>query len=198
MTRLQAKFIKGLIGEDQLLTDGTPQVAFVGRSNVGKSSLLNFLFSTKSLVKTSGTPGKTQQLNIFSVNEGQSYFVDLPGYGYAKLSRTDREKIRKRIVWYITEVAAVQGAVVVLVIDVKVGLTELDHQMLELLQETGVSYVVAANKVDKLNQKELHAKRVELSEYLPDTVSIVYTSTTNRRGYDNLLQAIGFDVKLDK
>lgn len=190
-TKLSAKFIKGLVGEDQILVDGTRQIAFVGRSNVGKSSLLNFLFNSRSMVKTSSTPGKTQQLNVFSVNEGQVYFVDLPGYGYAKLSQTDREKIRKRIVWYITEIAANHGATIVLVTDVKVGLTDLDHQMLSLLQEYKVPLIVVANKIDKLNQKDLYAKKVQLAQDLPDETPVVYTSVLKRRGHDNLLTILG-------
>ena len=89
-----AKFIKGIIGTDNLLTDGTPQVAFIGRSNVGKSSIINALVNRKGLVSSSSQPGKTTEINLFNINK-ELYFVDLPGYGYAKLSQKKREKLRK-------------------------------------------------------------------------------------------------------
>ena len=127
-----AKFVKGIIGSDDILTDGLPQVAFVGRSNVGKSSVINSLAGVEGLVKTGKKPGKTTEINFFLINR-QFYFVDLPGYGYAKLSPAEREKTRKRMLWYLTESEA--RPLVVLILDIKAGLTEFDGQMLELVEE---------------------------------------------------------------
>src|SRR3989338_2063045 len=107
-----AKFVKGIIGTDDVLYDGIPQIAFVCRSNVGKSSVINSLVNQADLVKVGKKPGKTTEINFFLINR-QFYFVDLPGYGYAKVSPVEKEKIRKRMLWYLTE-SKVQPACVVL------------------------------------------------------------------------------------
>src|SRR3989344_8882012 len=90
-----AEFKKGIVGTDVILTDGVPEVAFVGRSNVGKSSTITSLVNRKGLVKTSNKPGKTTEINFFSINNGKCYFVDLPGYGYAEASPKQKESIEK-------------------------------------------------------------------------------------------------------
>src|SRR6266516_2479045 len=94
-----ARFIRGIIGTNDILFDGLPQIAFVRRSNVGKSSVINSLTNRKDLVKVGKKPGKTTEINFFLINE-RFYFVDLPGYGYARLTPAEREKIRKRMLWY--------------------------------------------------------------------------------------------------
>ena len=98
---LQARFIKGIIGEDPILKEGRAHIVFAGRSNVGKSSTINKLLGSK-LTRTSRTPGKTQELNFYLVGR-DTYVVDLPGYGYAKMSIAAAEKMRKRIIWYLTQ-----------------------------------------------------------------------------------------------
>src|SRR3990167_3085191 len=114
-----AKFVKGITGTDDILYDGIPQIAFVGRSNVGKSSVINSLVNQKELVRVGKKPGKTTEINFFLINN-KFYFVDLPGYGYAKLSPAEREKARKRMLWYLTESEA--RPLVVLILDIKAGL----------------------------------------------------------------------------
>lgn len=147
MAERTATFLKGLIGDDPVLHDGTPVVAFFGRSNVGKSSVLESLLGVPGLVKISKTPGRTQQLNVFIVNR-QMYFVDFPGYGFAKMPKKDREKIEKRMRWYITE--APRPTWTVLIIDAKVGPTHLDQEMLDFMQSNGHRLLVVANKADKV------------------------------------------------
>ncbi|HFC36125.1 MAG TPA: ribosome biogenesis GTP-binding protein YsxC, partial [Candidatus Moranbacteria bacterium] len=115
-----AKFVKGIIGTDEILRDGKQQIAFVGRSNVGKSSVINSLVGIKKLAKSSATPGRTQEINFFLIND-KVYFVDLPGYGFAKISKKQREKIRKMIIWYLSY-AETKPCKVVLIIDAKVGI----------------------------------------------------------------------------
>jgi GTP-binding protein len=188
----QAKFIKGIVGTNDILKDKQEQIAFIGRSNVGKSTLINKLIGSKGLVKTSGQPGKTQQINFFLVNEdlpGEKYFVDLPGYGYAKISQKHREKMRKMILWYfISGEAKVKK--VVLIIDAKSGLKEFDIEMINVLREYEHDFIIVANKVDKLNQKQYHKNLMEIKEELGEEINILPVSAKTGRGRDKLLEWI--------
>ncbi len=189
---MKAKFIKGIVGTNEILQDGLEQIAFIGRSNVGKSTLINSLIGSKGLVKTSGQPGKTQQINFFLINEGskdEKYFVDLPGYGYAKLSQKQREKMRKMILWYfISGEADIKK--VVLIIDAKSGLKEFDIEMINVLREYNHNFVIVANKVDKLNQKQYHKNFTTILEQLGDDVTILPVSAKTGRGRDKVLKWI--------
>jgi GTP-binding protein len=155
-------FIKGIRGTDPIVTDGKAQVAFVGRSNVGKSSLINALCNKNGLVKVSRKPGKTTEINYFLINDG-FYFVDLPGYGYAKVGPEEKEKIIKLIIWYLTDSGA-KPTKVALILDVKVGITEFDRQMIEILTEHNHSFILVANKTDKLTQKELAERLASIAK----------------------------------
>ena len=183
-----AEFVKGVvIGEDRILEESKLQVAFIGRSNVGKSSVINALLDRKKLVKSSSTPGKTRQINFFLINE-KIYFVDLPGYGFAKVSFTQREAIRQLILWYITSVE-VKKRKIVLIIDAKVGLTKLDLEMIEILNENKIDYLVAANKSDKLKRNDLQKKMNEVSKIVPNKV-VILLSAKSGEGKNDLLNAI--------
>lgn len=172
-----AEFKKGLIGTDEILTDGVPQVAFVGRSNVGKSSLINSLVNRKDLVKVGKKPGKTTELNVFGINGKKAYFVDLPGYGYAERAPKQKEKIEKLILWYLMYSGATPHKVV-LILDVKAGLTDFDSEMIRVLREQGHPYLVVANKVDKLNQKELSAQLRSIKESAHEATVVPYSAAT--------------------
>ncbi|MEX0934993.1 MAG: ribosome biogenesis GTP-binding protein YihA/YsxC, partial [Candidatus Paceibacterota bacterium] len=148
------EFMRGILGSDSILEDSRPHIAFVGRSNVGKSSTLNCL-AGRNIAYTSKKPGKTQEINFFLVNDSV-YFVDLPGYGYARISAHEAEKLRKHMIWYLSE-SGVQPRWVVLILDAKVGITDLDRDMLDILAGEGHRVLILANKMDKLNQKESHA-----------------------------------------
>jgi GTP-binding protein len=190
---MKAKFIKGIVGTNEILKDKQDQIAFIGRSNVGKSTLINKLIGSKGLVKTSGQPGKTQQINFFLINEdlpGEKYFVDLPGYGYAKISQKHREKMRKMILWYfISGEAKIKK--VVLIIDAKSGLKEFDIEMINVLREYGHDFIIIANKVDKLNQKQYHKNLMEIKEELGEDINILPVSAKTGRGTDKILEWIG-------
>jgi len=190
---MKAKFIKGIVGTNEILKDKQDQIAFIGRSNVGKSTLINKLIGSKGLVKTSGQPGKTQQINFFLVNEdlpGEKYFVDLPGYGYAKISQKHREKMRKMILWYfISGEAKIKK--VILIIDAKSGLKEFDIEMINVLREYGHDFIIIANKVDKLNQKQYYKNLMEIKEKLGDDINILSVSAKTGRGSDKVLKWIG-------
>lgn len=184
----RAEFITSLVDDVPILHDGKKQVAFIGRSNVGKSSLMNMLMERKDLVKSSGTPGKTRTVNFFLVND-EFYLVDLPGYGYAKLSRVERDKLRDLITWYLSETPQ-ENRSVVLVVDAKAGVTDLDLQMFDFLQQEAVSFLLAVNKVDKLNQKDLHALKKKLEDLLPNEQKIVHVSAHKKRGRRDLFDLV--------
>lgn len=182
-----AQFIKGVVGTDPILLEKIPQIAFVGRSNVGKSSMINSLLNTRSLVKSSSRPGKTKEINFFLINE-EFYFVDLPGYGYAKTSAAHAEKMRKMIMWYL-ELSGANIKKVVLIVDANVGPKQFDLEMRDLLEGSRHSYVVVASKTDKLSQSDLSKMSKTLKEAFPACESMFYSSKT-KKGKDKLWENI--------
>jgi GTP-binding protein len=178
-----AQFIKGVVGEDAVMYDGTPHIAFIGRSNVGKSSTLNAILERKKLVKIGNTPGKTREINFFKITTSSkmvNYFVDLPGYGYAKISKNDREKLSNLIRWYITHPEA-DTALICLIIDSKVGLSTIDKEFIHLMDTSNKDYIIAANKIDKINQKAQNNLRKELiSEVRPGTKIFYYSASKGK------------------
>jgi GTP-binding protein len=169
-----ADFVKGLVGPDESLEDGKAQIAFVGRSNVGKSSVINSLTHKKDLARTSSFPGRTQEINLFLINKA-FYLVDLPGYGYAKASKEKQEQIQGLIYWYLMETDP-EKQKVVLVIDANVGLTATDLEMLGELEERGKSVIVVANKIDKLKKLAAEARLEEMRAAVGDHIVIPYSS----------------------
>jgi GTP-binding protein len=185
-----AEFLKGITGSDVILTDGVPQIAFVGRSNVGKSSVINSLLNRKDLVKVGNRPGKTTEINFFGINTKKCYFVDLPGYGYAKRPPKEKEKIEKLILWYLMYSEANMHKVV-LILDSKAGLTTFDEEMIRVLREKGHALIIVANKIDKLNQKETSAQLRAIKETAHEAVVVPYSATTATvKERDGLLQKI--------
>lgn len=175
-----AVFVKGITGTDPILKDPKPQIGFVGRSNVGKSSLINSLCNQKHLVKVSSKPGKTKRINFFLINN-QYYFVDLPGYGYAAVSAQEAEKLRQWIVWYLlTDEVKIKK--IVLVLDIKVGLTPFDKEVLELLHKNKVPHLIVANKSDTLKPAEQKQQLENIRQGVPsyqDSEIIMYSSKNN-------------------
>ncbi|HUQ30277.1 MAG TPA: ribosome biogenesis GTP-binding protein YihA/YsxC [Candidatus Paceibacterota bacterium] len=181
----KAEFSRGIMGTNEILYDGVPQYAFVGRSNVGKSSLINSLLNRTDLVKVSQKPGKTTEINFFSINNRQCYFVDLPGYGYAEASPEQRAKIEKLILWYFMYSEA-KPRLVVVVLDMKAGLTEFDTEMIRMLRKYGHPLIVVANKADKLNRKDTANQLKKISESLDGFDAYPY-SAVSRKGAEALL-----------
>jgi len=179
MNIVSAEFVKGIRGTDSVAYDGVPQIAFVGRSNVGKSSLVAAITNRKNLVKVSNMPGKTREINFFRIN-GKSYLVDLPGYGYAKVNPIEKDKLKKLLNWYLTD-SGVLPKMVVLVLDVKVGITLFDEQMIEVLRLKQHPFIIVANKIDKLSQKELSAQLKEIREAALGA-EVVPVSSTRKTG----------------
>lgn len=161
---MPAEFVRSAYAADQFPKDRLPEVAFVGRSNVGKSSLLNTLLAQaakrakrvgsihpKTLAKTSQTPGRTRAVNFFRV-DGRLYFADLPGYGFAKASHAERDRWKGLAESYLTRREPLK--LVVLIVDMRHGPTALDRQMKEWLEAHGQAFCVAASKSDKLKWAE--------------------------------------------
>ena len=159
----ECNFLLGIDKLVQLPDSSLPEIAFAGRSNVGKSSLINALTGRKALARTSNTPGRTQQLNFFDLGR-RLVLVDLPGYGYAKVSKT------QVAAWTRTLKAFLRGRValrrVCLLIDSRVGLKDLDRDMMEMLDAAAVVYQVVLTKVDKLKSDELEITASMISDEL--------------------------------
>lgn len=170
-----AVFMKGVLGDDGILEDGTPQIAFIGRSNAGKSSLINSLTGKKGLAITSNTPGRTKEINVFKINTTH-YFIDLPGYGYAKASGLAKEKLSKLIVWYLFE--SKNNPKVVLLIDSLVGPTTADLELLKDLERAGKNIVVVANKVDKIRKTHYLNHMKKLTQQIKGHTLFPYSSET--------------------
>lgn len=181
-----AEFVKGIVGSDRILGDKTPQIAFVGRSNVGKSSVINSLVLRKDLVKSSATPGKTREINFFSINK-KYYFVDLPGYGFARMAVASAEKLRKLILWYLGSGEA-HVRLVVLIVDACVAPMMHDKEMIDFLRAENISFVVVANKVDRLNQTE-RARNLRTIEAALGAAPVPYSART-KAGRETLLKII--------
>lgn len=171
-----ATFIKSVIGTNETLEDGKPQIALIGRSNAGKSSIINSLTNQKNLAKTSSFPGRTQQINLFLINKA-FYLVDLPGYGFAKIPKEERERIEKMIHWYLF--ASPYKQKVVLIIDANVGPTDLDMEMLYALEKAGKHIVVVANKVDKIKKTDYESQMEKIKTTIGNHTIIPYSSETH-------------------
>ena len=181
------EFVKGVVDWDGMPWDGRPEVAFVGRSNVGKSSLLNML-TRSDLARISKKPGKTREFNYYLVNN-KLYFVDLPGYGYAKTSKKERERWAHFIGEYLTARRFLR--LVVHLIDSRHAPTSLDEDIIRFMRESDVPYVIALTKADKLSGNERSKSIARVEEALAEVameVPIVLTSAKEQRGRRDLLE----------
>jgi GTP-binding protein len=183
----KSEFVKSVIGDDYSLKDNFPQFAFFGRSNAGKSSVINSLTNREDLVKTSKVSGRTRKANFFRINNS-FYFIDFPGYGYAKLSIIERDKMIKRIFWYI-EFSNVKPRVVFLIIDARVGLTKIDEEMIDILKKSNHQIIIIANKIDKIKKSLLKEKISSIQEKAQNILVFEYSAKTNE-GREELLSKI--------
>lgn len=180
------KFIKGIIGDDDILASNIPQIAFVGRSNVGKSSLINTITNSK-VSRTSSFPGRTQEINIFLINNS-FYLVDLPGYGFARASGLGREKIGELIDSYLFNSIYNQKKVV-MIIDAGVGMTDKDILMFNELINYEKDFIIIANKIDKLKQSEYQKKMKEIKSIVGECPVYPFSNKT-KKGLDVLTDEI--------
>ena len=172
-----------------------PQIALSGRSNVGKSSLINTLLGRKSLARVSSAPGKTITINYYGI-DGKMYLVDLPGYGYAKRSASSKESWSKLTEdYFLNNPSSDALKLVIQLIDIRTGPTDDDVMMINWLIDNGVAFSIVATKCDKLSKSQLEAKLNEIyDEYLKGTdIKILPFSSVSRMGKEELWQRI-FDA----
>jgi GTP-binding protein len=161
MTITSAEFVKSVANIKDIPKHNLKEIAFSGRSNVGKSSLINCLLNRKKLARTSATPGKTRQLNYYRIN-GQFFFVDLPGYGFAKVSKAELAAWRQLIEEFITSSRNLKG--VISIIDSRQGPTQLDMQLIEWLDSLHQPLLLVATKTDKLSRSQLLNQMMKFSK----------------------------------
>jgi len=169
-------------------TNELPEIAFAGRSNVGKSSLLNRLVRRKAFARVSNTPGRTREINFFKVND-RFVLVDLPGYGYARIAKTRKAEWLPLIEGYLRQAPALRG--VVQLLDARHAASNDDLLMLDFLAEVGVPTIVALTKIDKLRPHELPERVRDLSVQLQlDEEQMIPFSATTNAGRDDLAAAV--------
>ena len=184
---MDARFVRGVTRWEDLPDTGVPEVAFIGRSNVGKSSLINMVLGRKELARTSGTPGKTQEFNYYLIDE-RLYLVDLPGYGYARIAQTERARWSRMIGRYLTE--RVPLRTVIHLVDSRHDPAEMDREVMQMMKGSAAAYVIALTKTDKLSGNERSASQARVRRALSALgmeVPVVATSARDRRGRDELL-----------
>lgn len=181
-----AEFIISAVGPKQYPTDNLPQIALAGRSNVGKSSLINKFINRKNLARTSSKPGKTQTLNFYLINNDQFYFVDLPGYGFAQVSQSVKAQWGKFIDQYLSSCDEVRG--VIQIVDIRHAPSKDDVSMYEWLMSKNLPTLVVATKADKISKGQWQ-KQLKLLKNTLHTVpeqEIIIFSAENGIGLDAL------------
>lgn len=188
----QASFLKSSAAVGQCPKPNKPEYAFIGRSNVGKSSLINKICQRKSLAKISSTPGKTQLINHFTINKDEWYLVDLPGFGYAKVSKTLRSSFSKIITDYIKNRENLMCLFVL--IDSRIPMQKIDLDFMNLMLEEGNPIAIVFTKTDKLNKVEyasnMKAYEEKLLEYWEELPPVFYTSSKNGEGTKEILDFV--------
>lgn len=191
MEILSAQFHKSSAKANQCPKEDRPEYAFIGRSNVGKSSLINKLCKRKSLAKTSSTPGKTQLINHFDI-DNKWYLVDLPGFGYAKVSKTIRATFGALITDYISSRKNLMCLFVL--IDSRIPMQEIDLVFMNSMLENGVPIAIVFTKTDKLNKTQyatnMQQYEEKLLEYWEELPPVFYTSAKSGDGSEALLEFI--------
>lgn len=184
-------FVKGVVSLDALPEGDRAEIAFIGRSNVGKSSLINAFLGRRDLARTSNTPGRTQELNFFDLS-GDLYIVDLPGYGYAKVSKSQVANWTKLMKAYLRGRASLR--LVLVLVDARHGLKPSDIEMMKMLDESAVPYRIVFTKRDKIKNEQ--AKKLEektqtiLKKHAAAFPEVLFTSAVKKTGLDELKSAV--------
>ena len=185
----KVEFVRSAADRSGFLRDGLPQFAFAGRSNVGKSSVINRLVGRKNLAYVGASPGKTTQINYFLVDKG-AYLVDLPGYGYAKVSKTERDRWGKLMENYFQSAGLIHLGVQI--VDARHKPTADDVTMHDYFVQTGCPVVIVANKLDKLKAREIEPNLAQIRETLSlrDDELVIPFSAEKGTGKEQLIAAI--------
>lgn len=185
----RAEFVRSAAKSADFPRDGLPQVVFAGRSNVGKSSVINKILLRKNLARVGAAPGKTTHINYFLIDE-KLYLVDLPGYGYAKVSQAERDRWGRLIEsWFADNALMTLG---IMVVDARHKPTADDCTMAEWFKQCGKPFLVVANKLDKLRKSEIEPNLARIRETLglPDDVKVIAFSAEKGEGRQELLGEI--------
>lgn len=192
----KAEFVISAVGPNQYPDDALPEIALAGRSNVGKSSLINRMIGRKNLARTSSTPGKTQHLNYYRINDGL-YFVDVPGYGYAKVSKTQREAWGKMIEKYLQERETLK--LVILIVDLRHPPSKDDELMYDWLKAYDLPVCVVATKADKVPKTRWpkHLKIIKEALVLRAGDPVILFSSEEGIGKDELWGLINKSTNME-
>lgn len=183
-----AEFITSAVKPEQYPPESLPEIAFAGRSNAGKSSLINALVNRKNLAKTSSTPGKTRLINFFAINNA-FYFVDLPGYGYAKVSQSERRYWKPMVESYISSRKTLRGVVIISDIRRIPGAEEIE--LMGWLANLNIPAIVISSKADKLSNNEQFRQRRAVSRTLStEPEELILFSAKTRQGMDHVWERI--------
>ena len=193
----KAEFVRSAVKPADFPRDGLPQIVFSGRSNVGKSSVINRLLNRKNFARVGAVPGKTTHINYFLIDQAL-YLVDLPGYGYAKVSQAERDRWGRLIEAWFADSA--QMALGVMLVDLRHKPTADDVTMGQWYAASGKPYVVVANKLDKVKKSELQGNIALIRETLalPDTVKLIPFSAEKGDGKQELLGEIAAHLRGDE
>lgn len=185
----KAEFVLSAVKASTFIRDGKPQVTFAGRSNVGKSSVINRLLGRKNFARVGATPGKTNQINYFDI-DGKLYFTDLPGYGYAKVPMAEKERWGKLMEKYFAAEDTIDYGV--MIVDARHKPTANDVIMADYFKASGKPFVVVANKMDKLKKSEIEPNLACIRETLtlPETVELIPFSAENGLSREALLRVL--------
>ena len=183
----QARYIGTYVTTEQLPADGLPEIALVGRSNVGKSSLINRLANRRNLAKSSSTPGKTRTINFYIINE-KFYMVDLPGYGFAKVGRAEKDRWGKMIESYLRHRTQLRG--VIQLVDIRHPPSANDLIMKDWLQQAGIPLLVVATKADKISRGARGKSLAVVRKNMNLDLEPLYFSAQTGDGRDELLEEI--------
>lgn len=184
-----AVYFRSIVGPNDLPEEQYPQYAFIGRSNVGKSSFINTITNQSKLARSGSTPGVTKKVNLFLVNR-KNFFADLPGYGYAKVSLKARKELEELIFWYLGEEHN-NFKTIFLLVDSRLGLTANDADVVEFLYNKGLPTVIIASKVDKLKNKDRTMALRNLKTSLPEGFTVIPFSAQTGEGKKEVLAHMG-------
>ncbi|OGP90571.1 MAG: YihA family ribosome biogenesis GTP-binding protein [Deltaproteobacteria bacterium RBG_19FT_COMBO_43_11] len=195
MKIISAEFIKSAVWPPQYPSATLPEIAFAGRSNVGKSSLINTLVGRKNLAKTSNTPGRTQLINFFTINEKIS-FVDLPGYGFAKVAQSVKKNWGEMVEAYLKERQSL--ALVVFILDIRRDPSKDDLSLRDWLEHYRLPYLFILTKADKLsnNQAIVQKREIERAFNVSEKKKSILFSAKTQKGKDDIWRALGDHLRL--